>query len=62
MRGPDRKQAPPSPDTRPGKNPGYAEPQPRDREDARDGAKPRPDPEDGGLAPDRGHDPAPGGD
>jgi hypothetical protein len=49
---------PPSPDTRPGRNPGYAEPQPRDKGDAQQ-REPRtpPDPEDGGLQQDR--DPAP---
>lgn len=37
------KTAPPAPDPKPGRNPGYAEPQPRDREDAQTPAKrPRP--------------------
>lgn len=62
MAGGDRRQVPPGPGTRPGTSPGYAEPQPRDREDARRGVKPPPDPEDGGLAPDRENDPAPGKD
>ncbi len=52
------KTAPPSPDTRPGRNPGYAEPQPRDRDDARQPhPKRKPDPDDGGLA--RNPDPPP---
>lgn len=42
--------APPAPDPKPGRNPGYAEPQPRDGHEARqpDPRKP-PDPDAGGL-------------
>lgn len=40
MAGPDKK-APPAPDPKPGRNPGYAEPHPRDREDAH---QPKPPP------------------
>ena len=43
------KTAPPAPDTKPGRNPGYAEPQPRDREDARTPARKRRNPDEGGL-------------
>lgn len=47
---PDRS-TPPSPDPEAGHNPGYAEPQPRDKADAhQDGGKPdKPRPDDGGL-------------
>ncbi len=34
------KSAPPAPDPKPGRNPGYAEPHPRDAEDARTPKKP----------------------
>jgi hypothetical protein len=37
---PTDKRAPPAPDPRPGHNPGYAEPKPRDRDDAK---RPPPD-------------------
>jgi len=46
------KTAPPAPDPRPGHNPGYAEPQPRDGEDARKPGKRRRDPDEGGLGRD----------
>lgn len=44
------RQAPPSPSTKPGDNPGYAEPAPRDRDDARQPhpRKPR-NPDEGGM-------------
>jgi hypothetical protein len=50
------KTAPPAPDPKPGRNPGYAEPLPRDKEDAEQ-PHPRhmPDPDAGGLQ----RDPAP---
>jgi hypothetical protein len=51
------KTAPPSPDPKPGRNPGYAEPQPRDRGDAQQAPKPDKDPEEGGL--EREPDPQP---
>lgn len=51
------KTAPPAPRTRPGTNPGYAEPQPRDKGDAQqpEPRKPR-NPDEGGLGrePDAG--------
>ena len=55
--GPD-KTTPPAADPRPGRNPGYPEPQPRDPDDARqpDPRKPR-NPDEGGLG--RDPDPAP---
>jgi len=50
--------APPAPDPKSGRNPGYPEPQPRDREDAhqRHPRKP-PNPDEGGL--EREPDPTP---
>ena len=57
------KSTPPSPDPKPGRNPGYSEPQPRDPEDARqpDPRKP-PNPDEGGLGrkPESDPDPAKG--
>ncbi len=51
------KQAPPAADPKPGRNPGYAENQPRDREDIRQ-PQPRkpPNPDEGGMTrePDAG--------
>ncbi len=51
------KTAPPAPDTKPGRNPGYSEPQPRDKGDAQQPAprKPR-NPDEGGMErdPDEG--------
>jgi len=45
-----RKTTPPAPDPRPGREPGYPEAEPRDREDARQPhPKKPPDPDDGGL-------------
>jgi hypothetical protein len=44
-----RKTAPPAPDPKSGRNPGYAEPQPRDRGDAQQAPEPAPEPEEGGL-------------
>lgn len=42
---------------KPGKAPGYPEPQPRDRDDARKrGRKPPPNPDEGGLGRDPGQD------
>jgi hypothetical protein len=54
------KTAPPAPDPKPGRNPGYSEPQPRDGEDARQPhpRKPR-NPDDGGLRRDPDEDPSP---
>lgn len=44
------KTAPPAPDPRPGRNPGYAEPEPRDRHDVRQPHPRRPpDPDEGGM-------------
>ena len=44
------KTAPPAPDPKPGNNPGYAEPQPRDKRDANDpGGRPPPNPDEGGT-------------
>lgn len=44
------KRAPPAPDTRPGKNPGYPETEPRDKEDARQShPRRRPSPDAGGI-------------
>ncbi|MGO1071464.1 hypothetical protein [Lysobacter sp. CA199] len=56
--GPD-KTAPPAPDPRSGRHPGYPEPQPRDPDDARkpDPRKP-PNPDEGGLGRDPDQDPA----
>lgn len=57
------KTTPPAPDPKSGHNPGYAEPQPRDREDARQPAPaPRPSPDEPGIArdPDAQPDPAKG--
>lgn len=50
---------PPAPDPKPGRNPGYAEPNPRDREDAHQ-PHPRkpPNPDEGGL--ERGPERPPG--
>lgn len=45
------KTTPPATDPKPGRNPGYAEPQPRDKEDARDPApRHKRNPDEGGLA------------
>jgi len=60
MAAPD-KRTPPAPDPTPGSNPGYAEPKPRDRDDAqRPDPKRHRDPDDGGLErkPESGSDPA----
>lgn len=56
------KSSPPGPDPKPGRNPGYAEPQPRDREDARDPhpRKPR-NPDEGGLSREPSETPGPAG-
>ena len=44
------KTTPPASDPRPGHNPGYPEPKPRDREDAQQPhAERKPDPDEGGL-------------
>jgi hypothetical protein len=44
------KGTPPAADPRPGRNPGYAEDEPRDRKDVRDPhAKEPPSPDDGGV-------------
>ena len=54
-------QAPPAPDPKPGHNPGYSEPQPRDPGDARQPEpKHKPNPDEGGLdrEPDNDQDPA----
>ncbi len=52
-----RKTTPPAPDPRRGRNPGYAEPQPRDKDDAqRPPAPEKRNPDEGGL--DRDPDPA----
>ncbi|MGJ7904076.1 hypothetical protein [Lysobacter sp. 1R34A] len=60
MAGPT-KTTPPAPDPKPGRNPGYSEPQPRDPDDARQ-PHPRkpPNPDEGGLErdPENGADPA----
>ena len=56
------RQTPPAADPRPGRNPGYPETRPRDRDDAR---QPHPDGEereDGGLGRSPGDDPDPAGD
>lgn len=58
---PEERTTPPAPDPKPGHNPGYAEPTPRDREDAqRPDPKRRRDPDEGGLErdPESGTDPA----
>lgn len=55
------KSAPPAPDPKPGRNPGYAEPQPRDREDAQRPAKKRRNPDEGGLGRDPESDGKPDG-
>lgn len=55
------KRTPPAPDPKPGRNPGYAEPVPRDRDDARrPDPKRRRGPDEGGLdrEPESGPDPA----
>jgi len=54
------KTTPPSPEPKPGRNPGYAEPQPRDPGDARkpDPRKP-PNPDEGGLGRDPDSTPDP---
>lgn len=52
---------PPSTDPKPGRNPGYAEPQPRDRDDVRRPEPSKPgNPDDGGLGrkPETDSDPA----
>lgn len=55
------KTVPPGPDPKPGRNPGYAEPNPRDRDDAKqpDPRKP-PNPDAGGMErdPETSPDPA----
>ncbi|MDQ3268863.1 MAG: hypothetical protein M3Q11_01490 [Pseudomonadota bacterium] len=44
------KTAPPAPDPHSGKNPGYAESQPRDKRDVKiDNPRPQPNPDDGGV-------------
>jgi hypothetical protein len=44
------KTAPPAPDPRPGHNPGYSEPRPRDREDAHyPPRREKPNPDEGGM-------------
>ena len=49
---------PPAPDPRPGKNPGYAEPQPRDKQDAQRPDPPKPvHPDTGGMERDADADP-----
>lgn len=57
------KTTPPSADPKSGHNPGYAEPQPRDGEDAK---KPdprhKPEPDEGGLQREPGNDPDPAAD
>lgn len=60
MASPD-KTAPPSPDPKSGRNPGYPEPQPRDPDDAQQPHPRKPaNPDEGGLErkPDAGQDPA----
>lgn len=56
------KTPPPSADPRPGRNPGYAEPQPRTPGQARDPAGSQPDREEGGLHRQPGTDPNPAAD
>lgn len=57
------KTAPPSPDPKSGHNPGYAEPQPRDREDAqKPDPREKPNPDEGGLDRDATTDPDPAAD
>lgn len=51
------KTTPSAPDPKAGRNPGYAEPQPRDKGDAHQAPKPRPDREEGG--PEHETDPQP---
>ena len=57
------KTTPPGPDPKPGRNPGYAEPNPRDREDAAkpDPKKP-PNPDAGGMERDPNASPDPADD
>jgi len=51
----DKHTTPPAPDARPGKNPGYAETNPRDRGDARQGTSGKvPNPDSGGMERDTG--------
>ncbi len=45
----DKKRTPGTVDPRPGRNPGYPEPQPQDGEDAQRPKKRKPDPDEGGL-------------
>ena len=55
------KTAPPAPDPQAGHNPGYAEPQPRDKHDARQPDPKKPcNPDEGGMQrdPDNAADPA----
>ena len=57
------KTTPPSVDPKPGSNPGYAEKQPRDREDAHQpDPRRKPDPDEGGLVRDPQQDPDPAAD
>jgi hypothetical protein len=60
---PDRdKTAPPAAGPEPGQNPGYAENEPRDKDDARHSpAPPAEEPEEGGLEREPGDDADPGG-
>lgn len=54
------KTAPPSPDPKPGRNPGYPETEPRDHDDVRNPhPRRKPDPDEGGLGrePERGPEP-----
>lgn len=47
------KTTPPAPNTKPGENPGYAEPQPRDKHDARDpDPRHKRNPDEGGMTRD----------
>lgn len=53
------KRTPGSVDPRPGRSPGYPEPQPQDREDAKRPRRDKPDPDEGGLErePEQGPEP-----
>ncbi|MGH8074634.1 MAG: hypothetical protein ACREO4_11270 [Lysobacter sp.] len=52
------KSAPPAPDSKAGENPGYAEPEPRDKDDARQPhPRKKPNPDEGGMEREPERDP-----